>query len=515
MGILLSEYKKALIDEVITNITSNTSQYYAIAANPIGNANGAANNTNDDYSTTFKSDWNMLFGKKLTSTDVVHVIKNNVWTSNSVYDKYDNTSTTLHSNNNFYVVCTPAIPGGAYHIYKCLNNSNSAASTIDPSTIGTPTQATSFQTADGYRWRYISSISNANYEKFAADNYVPVYANNTIVSGASGLAGVETVVIRNGGSGYAAYANGIVRGNPNSTIVQIEDFASENNDFYVNNAIYIYNDIAATSQLKRISSYVSNTSGKWVYLSEAANTTNITPAVTGYIISPRVVFETDGDSQPAAYSVVDSGANSISDIIILDNGSDISWANVSIQSNSSFGSGANLYAIVPPPGGHGSDPASELNVAGIGIAFSFSNTESGTIPAANVLYTKIGLVKNPYVLNVNGSKGARFSANTLDQLVVANVSYTFIKEEIVTGVTSGAKGVVVFANSTQVWMAGDKHFMNGETVANSGGSVVSTITISSIGDIYTKDLKPMYSQNINNVNRSNTQTESFKLIIQV
>ena len=515
MGILLSAYKKAIIDEVITNVTSNTSQYYAFAANPISSANGAANNTADDYSTIFKSDWNMLFGKKLKTDDIVPVIKNNSWTSNTVYQRYDNTSTSLHSNNTFYVVCEPVAPGGEYHIYKCLDNANSSVSTIDPSTIGTPTQTTSFQTADGYRWRYISSISSANYTKFAADNYVPVYANNTIAAGASALAGVETVVIRSGGVGYAAYSNGVVRSNPNSTIIQIENFASENNDFYVNNSIYIYNSIAATSQLKRISSYVANTTGKWVYLSEAANTTNITPAVTEYIISPRVVFETDGDSQPAAYSVVDPGANSISEIVILDNGSDISWANVYIQSNSSFGSGANLYAIAPPPGGHGADPVTELNVAGLGIAFNFSNTEGSTIPTANVLYTKIGIIKNPYILNTNGTKGARFSANTLDQLVVANVSYTFNKEEIVTGQTTGAKAIVVFANSTQVWMVGDKHFANGESVANSGGSVVSTITVNSIGDIYTKDLKPLYSQNINNVNRSNTQTESFKLIIQV
>lgn len=513
MGKLLSSYKKALIDEVVTNITSNTSQYYAFASNPITIANTVT--TDDDYSTTFMSEWQMLFGKKLTSADVVPVIKNNIWTTNTTYSQYDNTSTTLHSNNNFYVICTPAINGGAYHIYKCLDNANNAKSINDPSTIGTPTQQTSFVTADGYKWRYISSITSANYNKFSTNDYVPVYANSTIVSSAATYAGVEKIIIANSGSGYAAYANGVVRGNPNSTIIQIEDFASENNDFYVNNSIYIYNNIAATSQLKRIASYVSNTSGKWVYLSEAANTTNITPTVTQYLISPRVEFQTDGSSQPLAYSVVNTVSNSIASIVILDNGSNISWANVSIKSNTSFGTGANLYAIVPPPGGHGSDPVSELNVAGIGVSFNFANTEGSTIPTANVLYNKIGLIKNPYVLNANNTKGARYSSNTFNQLVVGIVNYTFSKEEIVTGQTSGAKGVVAFSNSTVVWLSGDTHWVSGEQVANSAGSVVSTITIQSVGNVYSKDMKPLYVQNINNVNRLNTQTESFKLIIQV
>ena len=53
----------------------------------------------------------------------------------------------------FYVVTD------AFNIYKCLDNSNGAVSTFDPSTIGTPTQQGSFETADGYKWRYITSIS--------------------------------------------------------------------------------------------------------------------------------------------------------------------------------------------------------------------------------------------------------------------------------------------------------------------------------------------------------------------
>ena len=211
MGKLLPSYKKALIDEVKDNIASNTSQYYAFAANPIEYVGTAPVVTEDDYSTLFTNDWQMIFGKKISNNDIYPVVQKNIWTSNSVYSRYDNTSNTLHSNNKFYVVCTPAIVGGAYHVYKCVDNANGAVSTVDPSSIGTPTQATTFQTGDNYKWRYITSISNQDYDNFATSEYVPIYANSTIVSSAKNYAGVEVVVIQNTGSGYDSYTNGIVK----------------------------------------------------------------------------------------------------------------------------------------------------------------------------------------------------------------------------------------------------------------------------------------------------------------
>ena len=35
------------------------------------------------------------------------------------------------------------------------------------------------------------------------------------------------------------------------------------------------------------------------------------------------------------------------------------------------------------------------------------------------------------------------------------------------------------------------------------------------GDLYAKDIEPLYIQNIDNVTRSNTQTESYKLVIEI
>ena len=522
MGKILPSYTKALIQETIDNIVSNTSHYYAFAANPVAySGNSVPDVANNDYATLFTNDWQMLFGKKLSAADVVMVIENNTWTTNTVYSMYNNLSNTVHSNNNFYVVTEPSITGGSYHVYKCIDNANGSYSTVDPSTIGSPTQASSFETADGYKWRYIYSISSKNYEKFASAGYVPVFTNSTISSTASDYSGVEVVNIVNGGNGYSTYHEGTILANPNSSLIQIENNASGSNDFYVNNAIYVYNALDSTSQITDIVDYIANSSGKFVKVNPVVNTSIITPSISEYKISPKVKFTTDGDSDPIAYSVINTTSNSIQNIVILDIGTNITWANVVIESNSAFGSGANMYAIVPPPGGHGFDPATELNVKGVAMSFSFANTESNTIVTSNTLFNKIGIIKNPYALSANISTGTitkstRYSANTFDQLLKANVSpsYTFSKGEVITGNTSGSRGTVVFSNSTVVYLSGDKSFIDGEYVANSSGSSVTTIAIQEVGDIFTKDLKPLYVENINNTNRNDEQTESFRLTIK-
>lgn len=505
MGKLLPPWRQALVDEMLTSIESNTSHYYAFAGLSY---NGSSANT--DYVNFFNTESNLLFGKKLANTDVVPVIKNNVWSANSVYDRYDNTSNTLHSKGNFYVISPPPQIGGSYQVYKCIDNANGSPSTIQPLLV----QTTTFQTSDGYKWRYLTSIFYKDYLTLSTTEYTPIY-NNPVISATSLLySGVEVVMIQNSGSGYSTYHNGTVRSVVNSSLIQIENDASTDNDFYTKSAIYVYNTTQATSQIFEVSKYVSNTSGKWVYLDQPANTTNITPSITKYRVSPKVVFETDGSSDPIAYSVVNTTSNSISNVVILDSGGNITWANVSIQCNTSFGNGVDVYAIVPPPGGHGHNSVSELDVKGVSLNFVFANTESNTIVTSNVSYNMIGVLKNPYYSNNSTfAKGDRYTSNTFSQVLDGSVSLTFQLGERVVGANSGAAGKVVFANSSTVYLIGDKYFINGETIVAANGATTSLV-INSRPDVYSKDLLPMYIQNINSINRLDTQSESYSLIIQ-
>lgn len=510
MGKILPKFKASVAEDMINTITSNSAQYYAYASNPVELTDGVPTETLDTMSSYFDSSWNILFGKKLSNNDVVPMVDNIVWTTNTVYSRYDNTQDI--SNTEYYVVATPASPGGYYHVFKCIDNANNGYSTDKPDQV----QASTFTKSDGYMWRYLYSISDANYSKFATTDYVPLYSNSTIVSGAYNYTGVEVVPIVSGGAGYDSYHEGVIRSVPNTTLLQIENDASSVTNFYQNNSIYLTNNSEPTGQLLTISSYVSNSSGNWVYLGEVANTSIITSGITNYVISPRVLFDTDGDEQPKAYTTISNTANSISTITVIDPGYGITRANATIVTSivSAVSSVANVYCIVPPPGGHGSDPTGELRSSGMGISISFSGTESNTIPA-NILYNKIGILKNPYVLNANNSKGVALSSNTFSAVLEANVSgHTYTAGENVQGDTSTARGVVAFANSTVIYISGDKHFIDDETITNDTGDT-GTISINTLGDIYTKDLMPLYYRNTVDVSRANTQVESFKLILEV
>lgn len=515
MGKLLPGYRKTIIDEIITSISSNSSQYYAFASNPIAYEDTPPTVTDDDYSSSFINNWQMIFGKKLSAGDISPVIDNNLWVANTVYNRYDNTVANL---TNYYVITPPELVDSARNIYKCIDKPNdSAPSTEMPNQF--VDQYSSFTKSDGYTWRYITSITNAQYIKAATADYVPVTTNAAISTAAYNHSGVEVVVIANSGSGYACYDTGVVTGKVNTTVIEINsNTINTAENFYTKSSIYFYNPDAPTSQLRTITNYSWNPiSGiKYVTLDKPVNVDDIAYGSI-YKISPRVVFDTDGNSEPAARTEVNPISNSISKVIILEPGYGISWANVSIQSNTTYGTGANVYAIVPPPGGHGSDPQIELGVKGLSVSFFFSNTEISTIPG-NTVYNKIGLLKNPYKINSNGSKSITpHSSNTFSSVFQAEIAppTAFVIGDTVTGSNSKSRGTVAFCNSTNIYLTGDKYFTNSEPIVSSSGLLTANISINTLGDIYTKDIHPLYVQNITDVVRQDMLAESFKLIIKV
>lgn len=594
MGILNSTYRKAIIDEIIEGIQSNTSHYYGFISSPLDNANNTTLITNDDYSAIFEPIWKMMFGKKLQGDDVAHMIQKNIWKYNTVYEFYDNTKIDLRVRNLFYVISQPMIVGDDYNVYICIDNNGGAPSLIDPGTVPDPKRETTFQTSDNYKWRYVCSSSDKFHNKFATSKYFPVKTDTFLSTTASQRTGIEKIVIVDGGEGYESFDSGFLLQAVNTSLIQLSNSTNKNMGGYFDGCdIYFTTGNVTTSEIHTINSYITNTSGTFVYLSSEANTTNFigggnSVVVTSYSIAPRVVIKSDGNIQPTAYCTVNANTgNSIMEVVVLETGNNITWANAVIVSN--YGRGANIYCVVPPPGGFGSDPASELNVKGIGFSLDFINTESNTIIGDGVVYNKFGIIKNPHSLNNNLSKGNRYTSNTFNQLIIASLSSPAsipITNEQVVGMTSGARGVVVSCNTTHIVMTGDKHFINGEVITTSSNGYISSITLNpevllsagvtgSVGnnvvtsntplttllgvgdkvkisntyytvqsfpsqismivspnnqigfsntplykvignpDIYTKDLYPLYAQNINSVTRSDEQTELFKLIVRV
>lgn len=508
MALLLPNYKCAIIYDLIETIAADASRYYAIASNPTPNETIPEDEVNVQ-TTQIDMAWGMLFGKKLSNTDIVPMITYTKWEANTVYSMYDNASNDL-DDADFYVIVDPDEIGGDYQIFKCIYNANGDPSTSKPDQL----QASTFEKEDGYKWRYITSVPTAVKNKFATATHFPVVANTTIVTGARDYAAVDVCLVANGGTGYRVYHEGTVEGVSNSTLIQIADDASVDNDFYVNSGIYIYNDLLSTGEVRKVTDYVANSSGNFVTLDAAANTDNIVASVSSYLISPYVKFESDGASDPIAYSTVDPQTNAIASVVIVDPGEGIFRATATIQSNTSYGSGANLHPILPPPGGHGSKPAAELQALGMGIYVQFANSEMNTIPT-NIQYNRVGIIKDPYAAN-GAAIGALYTDSTFNQLTIANVSPSMVYSvgTTITGANSGAKGVVAFSNTTQIGLVGDLGWVDGETISNAIGNS-TVIDVKSVPDVFHPVITPMFVQNIDNVDRSASGNEGFKFLISL
>ena len=150
----------------------------------------------------------LLAAKKITATDVTFVVPRRNWTTGTTYDIYrhdygdrvtgtannqiaSSGATTLHDSA-FYVLTTER------NVYKCLDNDNNTASTVEPS--GTST--TILTTADGYKWKYMYTLSASQQANFLSTDFMAVETNSTVSSAAVDGA-INVVKIKTAGSGGA------------------------------------------------------------------------------------------------------------------------------------------------------------------------------------------------------------------------------------------------------------------------------------------------------------------------
>lgn len=142
--------------------------------------------------------WDEVLGlKKIPGTDVKHVVKRIDWKENEIYDAYDDLDTALFSKR-FYVM------NSTYDVYKCISNNFGAYSVKEP----TGKSLNIFTTSDGYRWKYLYSVTAADQLKFLTRNWMPVVVDPVISETALTKDGaIEHIIIYNGGTDYSASAS--------------------------------------------------------------------------------------------------------------------------------------------------------------------------------------------------------------------------------------------------------------------------------------------------------------------
>ena len=500
----------------------------------------------DSVSNTYYNHWkDMIAAKKVVTTDVTFCVPRYNWANNTAYFAYDNTQNAMLANT-FYVMTDD------YNVYKCLANNNGGGnSTAKPSG-----QSTSIVTpgSDGYKWKYMYTISAASALKFVTTNYIPVQQvrfQNTVMAAATQentlQRAVENAAVDGAINIFRKTANGTVGGaeylqfetdtldngfggaySHTTTSVRIQSSAVGTDDVYVGSDIF-FTSGDAEGQGGTITAYNGTT--KVVTFAPAVSSA---PAQNdGYQIAPRLQILGDGSGANARANGTNTAG--LTDVITIAAGSGYSNAIVNILANSSWNTDdAAVQAVIEPKGGHGFDAVEELGGYNVMINVRLENDESGEFTVAND-FRKIGLISHPNAANTSSGADLNSAAtmSLADQALRITVQSfsgsAYTSDTLVTGSLSGATGRVVDwtsgtsklrltqvtkgSNSSNGWDGTPGSFQANEALTIPGGATTANSSSIEGPDLkaYTGDI--LYVENRSPISRASDQIEDVKLII--
>lgn len=446
----------------------------------------------DDIATYYNVYRDGLAAAPVETGDMSLGIRRYDWTSGTVYSQYDDQDPTIANGTAVYFVYEP----NTGDVFKCLENNNGAASTVRPTKPGAGSTEVSFATSDGYKWKFMAQTPTTA-QKFLTTNFAPIltvnvhpdasapagYTDQELVQQRANTGTLEAYVVTSGGVGFVKHSGAATT----KTIASATDATT----FRLNpdSAISSFVDDALIGATIHVE-YAANGNTSTGVISDWDNgnlEVEVTPALDftpaagdTYEIGPTVWVSGDGQGANA-YAICTASGN-IQKVKTLgaNTGNSYTYATVTVDPNSQdSGSGASIRAIIPPPGGHGNDPADELN----GFNILINKTIDGfggtgnNYPVSND-YRVVSLLRNPLLANghsetvlVPATSGANWFANTdtvhMSTWVVCNTADSAhasltegtqvwtdwnsgsgpLPDDEVEGVNSGAKGRVVEFNS--------------------------------------------------------------------
>jgi len=473
--------------------TSGTNQYIFIGkvspwvdASSV-NIDSAPPSPTDTVENTEYGHWDdMILAKRCISGDVSHVVNRYNWTTGTVYDQFDSQDATLYSKP-FFVVTED------FNVYKCMYNNHGAQSTVMPSSINT-SAGVSETTSDGYKWKYLYTITAADALKFITTSFVPVRRVRTDDFALLGVDqldgktyipddgtnqweiednsvdGAIDVVLRNAsgnGAGYlfsgADVSSSTLGGATPDVVLDFTNHGGANptQDAFVDSSLYVSQSSSAPGLLAKIDAHngttftlEANTGNLGSQTADANYTYDLTAALTAgddVVIGPTVTINGDGTGA-LAYATGDNTA-SITDINIAEVGSGYHVAELAITQNASatITTAADFRPVVSPVGGHGYNMVEELFGYNVMLNVRLEGSESNTFTVSND-FRKIGLVRDPIQ---HADAAALFTSTLADQCIkikigsqIGSSSDYYLPDQQVIGSLSGAKGYVVDYNNT-------------------------------------------------------------------
>ena len=287
---------------------------------------------NGSYLSQYKD--SLLFGKRITSSNVKRIVKRVDWVKGKKYDMYRhdysdaNLSTVSKTarlyNSEFYVI------NSDFNVYICISNGSGGTSNqanqsqyeptftdLEPSIAGNG--------SDGYVWKYLFSISPSDIIKFDSTEYITLpdnWSNST-----------------------------------NSSIVSVRENGNSDDNQNQIKTVFIDNDGSGYS------------SGEVDILGDG----------TG----GRVFIEVNASGEITDATVTSGGSGYTYGIVDLG----------PLQPQGSIPDPAKLIPIIPPSKGHGYDIYKELGADKVLVYARFDNT-TRDFPT-NTAFCQIGLIKNP------------------------------------------------------------------------------------------------------------------------
>ena len=170
----------------------------------------------------------LLAAKRVTSSDVSIAIPRRNWATGTVYDYYRHdygnrvtggtTTQAANSGATNLFDATFYVMSSTFNVYKVLDNNGNAASTVEP----TGTSTSILTTGDGYKWKYMFTLSSSQQANFLSTDFMAVATNSTVSSAAVDGA-INIVKIKTAGSGgtNGTHASVPIRGDGSSGVCSV------------------------------------------------------------------------------------------------------------------------------------------------------------------------------------------------------------------------------------------------------------------------------------------------------
>ena len=208
-------------------------QAYATATRPDSRTDNSGSDSApltpvDSIGDEFYTFDDMLAAKKVATSDISIVIPRRNWATGTVYDYYrhdygnrvtggTSTQTAASGATNLFDA-TFYVMSSTFNVYKCLDNNSGANSTVEP----TGTSSSILTTGDGYKWKFMYTLTAGQQSNFLSTDFMAVATNSTVSSAAVNGA-VNIVKIKTAGSGgtNGTHTGVAIRGDGSSGVATV------------------------------------------------------------------------------------------------------------------------------------------------------------------------------------------------------------------------------------------------------------------------------------------------------